>query len=377
MREATVSSVSFVRSFGGNGTGPGRFGGDMRGVAVDEVNRWVYVSDASNGFVSKFTTTGTYMLRFGGIGTNPGQFVGGGRGVTVDHDGNVWVADMPDFKAQKFTPTGQFILATPTLGPPDGGFNASAVSAVDAAGNVFVSDQRNWRIQKFAADGSYVTQWGNRGGGSYGFSYARGIAIDRATGAVVVADTDNSRIKKYTNDGVFEWNVPGKAFQLDVGADGRVYFVDLATLRVNVLNANGSLAYSFSRGAGPAFSVPRGIGVDPVDNSIWIADTGRVRHYSNAGTYLGSVGTPGSGTSNLGQVGDVEIDADFVYVGDSFANMIKVWRKDGTFVGAFGGPGTALGRFNVPWGMDLSPTGSLYVVEVNGERVQEFAVVAS
>ena len=76
-------------------------------------------------------------------------------------------------------------------------------------------------------------------------------------------------------------------------------------------------------------------------------------------------------------MGDVEIDTDFVYVADSSNNMIKVWRKDGTFVGAFGGAGTALGRFNFPWGMDLGPTGSLYVVEMNGERVQELAVVAS
>ena len=76
--------------------------------------------------------------------------------------------------------------------------------------------------------------------------------------------------------------------------------------------------------------------MDPVDNSIWIADTGRVPHYSNTGTYLGSIGTPGTGTTNLGQVGDVETDVDFLYVADSSNNMIKVWRKGGTFVGAFG-----------------------------------------
>ena len=147
---------------------------------------------------------------------------------------------------------------------------------------------------------------------------------------------------------------------------------------MNILSSSGSLLTSFSNGSGPAFSQPRGIGVDPVDNSIWIADAGRVRHYSNTGAYLGSVGTPGTGTANLGQVGDVEVDADFVYVADSSNNRIKVWRKAGTFVGAFGGPGTALGSFNAPWGMDLSASGtSLYVAEMNGERIQEFAVVAS
>ena len=374
----TISSVSFVRSFGSSGSGPGQFGGDMRGIAVDQVNRWIYVVDAATGFVSKFTMTGTFLLRFGGIGTTPGKFQGGGRGVTVDRDGNVWVADMPDFKAQKFSPTGQFLLATPTNGPPNGGFNASSGVAVDASGNVFVSDQRNWRIQKFAPNGSFVTTWGSRGGGAFGFNYARGVAVDRATGAVVVADTDNNQIKKYTNNGVFQWQASGKAFQVDVGADGRIYFADIATRRVNILSSSGALLTSFSNGAGPAFSQPRGISVDPVDNSIWIADTGRVRHYSNSGTYLGTIGTPGTGTTNLGQVGDVETDADFLYVADSSNNMIKVWRKGGTFVGAFGGPGTALGRFNLPWGLDLSPSGtSLYVAEMNGERVQELAVVAS
>ena len=74
----------------------------------------------------------------------------------------------------------------------------------------------------------------------------------------------------------------------------------------------------------------------------------------------------------------METDVDFLYVADSSANMIKVWRKGGTFVGAFGGSGTALGRLTSWWGLDLSPSGtSLYVAEVNGERVQEFAVVAS
>jgi DNA-binding beta-propeller fold protein YncE len=194
----------------------------------------------------------------------------------------------------------------------------------------------------------------------------------------VVADTDNQQIKKYTNSGAFLWQANGKAFQVDVGPDGRIYFADFVTRRVNILSSNGALLSSFGNGAGPAFSQPRGIALDSIDSSIWIADAGRVRHYTNAGIYLGSVGTPGSGTSNLGQVGDVEVDASFVFVADSSANMIKVWRKDGTFVGAFGGPGTALGRFNFPWGMDLSQSGtSLYVVEMNGERVQEFAVVAS
>ena len=51
------------------------------------------------------------LLSFGAEGTGPGQFSGGGRDITVDGDGNVWVGDMPNFRVQKFSPTGQFLLS--------------------------------------------------------------------------------------------------------------------------------------------------------------------------------------------------------------------------------------------------------------------------
>jgi DNA-binding beta-propeller fold protein YncE len=368
----TASSVSFVRQFGTSGTGPGRFGGDMRGVAVDEVNKWVYVVDAGTGWVSKWTTTGTYLLRFGGFGTNPGQFVGGGRGVTVDHDGNVWVADLPDFKAQKFTPSGQFLLATATNGPPPGGFNASAGVAVDTVGNIFVADQRNWRIQRFDASGQYVLDWGARGGGGQGLNYARGVAVDPTSGAVVVADTDNQVVKKYTGTGQFLWSAAGKAYQVDVGPDGRVYVADWNARRVKILNgSNGALISQFGPGQ---MVTPNGIARDPVDGTIWVTDRGRrnVQHYSTTGTLLGTLGSS-SGTSSLSNPGDVEVDADFIYVADSGQGRVKVWRRNGTFVGSFGAG--SFGNMLFPWGMDLSPTGTLLVVEQNGERVLEFRLV--
>jgi DNA-binding beta-propeller fold protein YncE len=376
----TSSSATFVRSFGRSGSGPGQFGGDMRGIAVDERNGWVYVVDAATGFVSKFTLTGTYLLRFGGIGFAPGQFVGGGRGVTVDPDGNVWVADLPDFGAQKFTPTGQFLLRSDTDPPPPGGFNTPTGVGVDAAGNVFVCDQRNWRIQEFDAAGAYVREWGYRGGGAFGLNYARGLAVDPTSGAVVVADTDNVAVKKYSNTGAFLWSASGhKAFQLDVGPDGRVYVADWQVDRVKVLSGStGALLAQFgSSGTGNGqFLNARGIAVDPVDGSIWVSDGSRrnVQHFTNGGAFLGAFGASGAGALNL--PGDVEVDADFVYVADSGAGAVKVWRKNGTYVGSFSGAGSAFGALRVPWGMDLA-AGHLYVAEQNGERVLDFAVNAS
>ena len=115
---------------------------------------------------------------FGGNGTKIDQFSGGGRDVTVDGDGNVWVGDMPNFRAVKFSPNGAFLqqIPDPVVLPPEGGFNQPRGASVDADGNVFVADTHDWRIQKFDAQGDFVTQWGKS-------PRPRGFAVQLPQGA--------------------------------------------------------------------------------------------------------------------------------------------------------------------------------------------------
>ena len=381
---------NFLFKFGSKGTGPGQFapGADLRGLTIDRANGWVYVVDAASGYVDKFDTLGNYLSRFGGFGTGDGKFVGGGRDATVDGDGNVWVGDMPGFRAQKFSPTGQFLLAVPSPAqpPPNGGFNQPRGVALDAAGNIFVSDTHNWRIQKFAPDGTFLLAWGNRGGGDYGFNYQRGLSVDQRDGSVVVADTDNHMIKKYTNNGVFVWSVGGfgtlpgqfkNPHSLDVGPDGKIYVADTQNQRVQVLSDTGTPLLAFgSKGNGNGqFQFPRSTTVD-ADGTIWVSDSirGIVQHFSATGTYLGQLGSLGSADNQLLRAADVEVDANNVYVADVDTHKVKVWTKAGQFVMAFGGGGKTLGKMLNPHGMDITPAGRLYVVEQTGERVQEFAV---
>jgi DNA-binding beta-propeller fold protein YncE len=371
-------NLKFVTSFGA-----GMLGGDLRGLAVDKANGWVYAVDAATGKVYKFTTGGQFLLSFGSEGTGNGQFSGGGRDVTVDGDGNVWVGDMPNFRAQKFTPTGQFMLAVPdpAVPPAEGGFTEPRAVGVDGSNNVFVADSHNWRIEKFDPSGQFSLQWGSRGGGAYKFNYPKGLAVDRVSGSVYVCDTDNGRVKKYTNGGVFVWESIGmKCNGADVAGDGSVYIADSQGGRVVRLNAaNGAQTVIASTGSGNGqFLYPNGVAVDP-DGTIWVTDTTRdtVQHLSATGAYIGKVGSPGSGASGLQQGWDVEVFDNYVFVSDAAANTIKVWTKQGTFVTAYGGGGTALGRFQAPKGMDMTLDGHLYVVEHSGERVQELRVVAT
>jgi tripartite motif-containing protein 71 len=373
-------NLNYITTFGS-----GLLGGDLRGLAVDQAHGWVYVVDAATARVYKYTTAGQFLLSFGSEGTGDGQFSGGGRDVTVDGDGNVWVGDMPNFRAQKFSPTGQFLLAIPDppAPPAEGGFAEPRAVGIDGAGNVFVADTMNWRIEKFDASGQFTLQWGSRGGGAYKFNYPKGLAVDRASGAVYVCDSDNGRVKKYTNAGIFVWESAGmKCNGADVAGDGSIYIADSQNGRVVTLNAaTGAQTLIAGRGSGNGqFQYPNGVAVDD-DGTIWVTDTTRdiVQHLSASGAYLGQIASPGSGDTHL-QVGwDVEVYGNYVFVSDAdpSSNKIKVWTKQGIFVTAYGGGGTALGRFREPKGLDVTPDGHLYVVEHAGERVQDLKVVAS
>ena len=361
------SNGRFLRKFGSSGTGPGQFGpaANLRGLAVDQENGWVYVADATNSMISKFTLQGQFLMRFGGSGSGPGKFLGGPRGVTVDQDGNVWVGDMANFRAMKFSSNGQFLLSVPDPPepPPPGGFNQPWGVAVDSTGKVFVADSYNWRMQRFSATGEFELAWGNR----QVFSYQRGVAIDRRDDTVVVADTDHALIKKFTSSGTLLWSADGKGVQVDVGPDGRIYVPDVGLRRIRVLSPSGAQLGSIGSG----FNYPRGVAVDPSNASVWASDSGlrNVRQFSMSGALLRTIGQ-----GQLSQAGDVAVDATHVYVADTGTNQIKVWTKAGQFVGAFGGGGSALGRLLSPMGLDIRGD-LLYVAERTGERVTVFRIV--
>jgi DNA-binding beta-propeller fold protein YncE len=389
------ASGTFLYKFGSSGTAPGQFGpnADLRGIAVDSVHGWVYVVDSALNVIDKFTTDGTFLLRWGSYGTTAGKFIEGGRGVTVDGAGNVWVADLADFRVQKFDPSGGFLAAYPSANevPPLGGFNAPTDVAVAPDGSIYVTDQRNWRIEKFSANGTFLLAWGNRGGGNYGFDYARGIAVDPTDGDVLVADTDNAKLKRYTSNGTHVWTAGGsdsaigriKAYSLDVGPDGTIYFANEATPPdIVTLDPNGNLIRRWGTsgsGAGQ-FLFPRGIAVD-ADGTLWISDsrrsTGIVQHFTATGTYLGGFGAHGTAANQINQAGDVVVDANYVYVADTNANRVKIFTKSGTYVGSTPGGGTAPGRMLQPIGMEMTPAGRIYVAEQGGERIQEFSVTGS
>jgi sugar lactone lactonase YvrE len=385
------------------------FAGDLRGLAIDQANEWVYIVDARGNKIHKYTTGGAYLLSFGKPAKDPlnpgnGEFTDGGREVTVAGNGNVWVGDMPDYRAQVFSPSGSFLFEVPNppAPPPDGGFNGPRGVAVDAAGNAFVTDTYNQRVEKFDAAGDFVTKWGNRGRNPYSFNYPRLLAVDPTDGSVVVADTDNHSIKKYANDGTYLWGVGGQGTSLgkfknphgiDVGPNGRIYVADSRNCRVVVMSPTGTALSAFgSCGTGNGqFKFPRGIAVDAngtvdaTDDTLWVVDSVRdvVQHFTLAGAYLGQFGSSGRLANQLAGPFDIEAGNGYLFIADSQTHQIKIWTDPGpgtgtaTFVMTYGSRGTASGQFIQPQGLDLSSDGQLlYVSEQGTDRIQIFDVYA-
>jgi len=159
-------------------------------IAVDKLNKWVYTINVSN-ILQKFDLSGNFIMQWGGTGTGDGQLM---------------LSNQNDLSKQ--------------------GMNGQM--AVDKAGNIYVVDNMNFRIQKFSSSGDYIMKWGSKGSGGGQFLFPCGIAIDSANGFVYVADNSAqfggsaniARIEKFDLMGNFikQWVVTDDADKSQVMA---------------------------------------------------------------------------------------------------------------------------------------------------------------
>src|ERR1043166_9896777 len=91
-------------------------------------------------------------------------------------------------------------------GTGKGEFDMPTGIAVDAKGNILVADTNNGRIEKFSPTGTFLSAMGTKGTGQGQLGQPNGIAVDRS-GNVYVADASNHRVEKLALDGTFvaEW----------------------------------------------------------------------------------------------------------------------------------------------------------------------------
>ena len=259
-------------------------------------------------------------------------------------------------------------LAGSTAGSADGTGGAAQFYgpfgvAVDSSGTVYSADYRNNRIRKITPAGVVTTLAGSGTagsadgtGGSAQFYGPFGVAVD-SSGTVYVGDRSNHRIRKITPAGV-----------------------------VTTLAGSGVAGFADGTGAGAQFNSPSGMAVDS-SGTVYVADFGnsRIRKITPAGvvtTLAGSTAGFADGTGAAAQFklpDDVAVDfTGTVYVADTYNSSIRKITTAGvvTTLAGSGGSGFADGtgsaaKFNHPEGVDVDPTGTVYVGDTANNRIRQ------
>jgi len=163
------------------------------------------------------------------------------------------------------------------------------------SGNILVADSNNNRIEKFSALGVFVSTFGTSGRSPGEFQQPNGMAVD-SKGNIYIADVENHRVQKASGDGRFlaQWKGPAPGFygprDVWVTPDDVVYVVDQGRARIVKLDANGNvLTFWGSQGEGDTqFDEPTAVTVDPKRQRVYVADPHhrRIQVFDTNGKFL-------------------------------------------------------------------------------------------
>jgi DNA-binding beta-propeller fold protein YncE len=412
-----TSGFSYLTQFGSKGTGAGQFN-LAYGVAIDPVNRLVYVTNGA-GSVEQFSIgtgavpTYTFLTSFGAGSLNQP------RQVAVAPNSDVFVMNARDHECNVYSLGEIAANSAPevsfgSLGTGNGQFTDDPRGvAVSADGTMaFVTDSGGDRVEAFSLSQSgghysgaaFAYTIANPGGtGGQPFVGLRGLTAT-ADNHLMVSDEWGFNLHEFgfTSTGyTATWSntptappVPGVNAPrgIQVAANGEIYIVDYWNQRVEdgTLGGNGQLqgAQTFGARGNPgtdnALNFAWGDAIQPSTGDLFVAnrESDQVEVFSPTGTTVAIDGKNGSATGDFsfpqglafGPNGDL-------YVADSGNNRIQQFSVNSNgslnFIASFGTSGSGAsapaGELNQPTGVAVSPNGTLWVADTLNNRVQSLS----
>jgi DNA-binding beta-propeller fold protein YncE len=276
---------------------------------------------------------------------------------------------VPDTPPPKLSsvPEGVSNMLAGGRGTGKGEFDSPTAMAVDPSGNILIADTGNGRIEKFSPTGTFLKSIGK-------FEALNGIAVDR-DGNIYVAEIGSKHsVQKLDPDGKFiaEWK--GVGFygprRITIGPDDSIYVVDSGHNRIVKFSPDGQVLASWgSEGSGDGqFKGLSSVAIDPTNNKVYVADplNRRIQVFDSNGTFLTKWSIPEWGQT-LG-FEDLAIDSQTgrLYASSAHMNSVLIFDFGGTRIGSL--TPKSPDRLEGPSALALVNR-KLYILNVNGNRV--------
>jgi len=338
------------------------------------------------------------LSSFGSYGSGPGQFEPEG-GIAIGPNSHTYVADYVNGEVDEFGPDGSFVRSFGGLTEPEG-------IVVASNGDVYVADQGAGRIVVYTAEGIFLREFGRPGAGEGQMTEPSGLAFDPASGDLFVADKGLARVDVFTPAGEFVRSF-GKEVKLGGGGDvctaetdcqkglqgqqagrvitirgiafgpgtGHVYLADTLNQRIDVFTPQGDFLFAFGKGV-------KGAGGGEGD----VCTAASACHAGTEAPVAGAIGDPT--WLAFDRAGNLNIST-------MVNHRIDVFSPGGTFLRAFGqgvldgqavfqtcttvcqagliDPTPGSGSLLTPEGLAIDCGGSLEVLEVEDNSIDEFA----
>lgn len=398
--------------FLGTLVGPSQAAMYPSGAEVDRVNDRLVVADTGRDRVLLYSLTGTPLGGFGSYGTDPGQFASP-RDVAVDETGAIYVADAENNRIQKFSPTGVFQWQRGGLAQGADTLNTPIGVTWDAQYDLLlVASTGQSLVKAYRADGTRA--WNSPTGDALGAHAMRDVSRG-PDGRLWVTAYKEHQIKVYdvnattgnvssttpvwvlgtggplTGDWVDQLNSP---YNVVFSGDGdTVYVSDTGTGRVARWDISGAQPQWLDPWAGRCavhpqpcadpttgqdqgrFNHLRRVAIDK-DGNVYAADFwgGGFWVFGPTGTVLRAIEGAEAPAPGVAEPYAVDVGpSGQVYVMDRLNHRIQRFQPNGTYLNRVGARGTQLGTFSWPEGLTVGPDGSVWAVDTRGDRIERFS----
>lgn len=252
----------------------------------------------------------------------------------------------------------------------------------DNGDRLFVADTGAQMVHVFDLKTRRYEQW--KPTGKVPFTQPVGVAWDPA-GRLIVSDSTGGCLFVFEASGKYLGEMAAGIVKKPAGiaidrASRRIFVADVAAHQVVVLSPEGTLLFTIGgRGEAPGeFNYPTNIAIDSTGN-IYVADSlnFRIQIFDPSFKPIRSVGRAGDAPGYLSQPKGIALDSDdHLYVVDTRQELVQIFDKEKRLLLFFGGQGHGAGQFWLPAGICIDSRNRIWVADAYNRRVSVFDYIA-